>query len=147
MYNSAKTLNSIKEFRLRIRGEKVVLHEIIHPSVTTMSSNGVFNFCALEYLKDFHEFFLDAKSQMEKTKNNIQIENKASEDNRMYITSLPWVSYTSVNHPINMNPVSSVPIITWGKFFKENDKILIPFSLQVHHALIDGAVFVKHVVA
>lgn len=31
-----------------------------------------------------------------------------------------------------------VPIFTIGKYFEQNNKIFIPMSIQVHHAVCDG---------
>ena len=39
---------------------------------------------------------------------------------------------------ITINRNDSVPKISWGKYFTEGDKVLLPFSVQVHHALADG---------
>ena len=39
---------------------------------------------------------------------------------------------------MHYHPHDSVPRITWGKYFKTADKILMPLSVQAHHALIDG---------
>ena len=30
------------------------------------------------------------------------------------------------------------PRIAFGRFVKENDRTLLPFSVEVHHALMDG---------
>ena len=51
---------------------------------------------------------------------------------------MPWVSFTSVMHPLHMNPPDSVPRITWGKFFEEGPTLKMPLSVQAHHALLDG---------
>ncbi len=53
------------------------------------------------------------------------------------MTSIPWISFTGTTHPIQMNPVDSIPRIAWGKYFEENGKIKLPLSIQVHHALVD----------
>ena len=37
-----------------------------------------------------------------------------------------------------MNPVDSIPRIAWGKFFSKGDRIKMPLSVQIHHALADG---------
>ncbi len=34
--------------------------------------------------------------------------------------------------------VDSNPKVTWGKYFKQDDRVLMPFSVQVHHGLMDG---------
>ena len=56
----------------------------------------------------------------------------------LHRSSLPWVRFTSVSHPIHMHPADSVPRITWGKCASENGAVRMPMSVQVHHGLADG---------
>jgi chloramphenicol O-acetyltransferase type A len=51
---------------------------------------------------------------------------------------LPWVSFTSFSHARNWRQQDSIPRIAFGKFIEENDRILLPISVEVHHALVDG---------
>ena len=37
----------------------------------------------------------------------------------------------------NLEP-DSVPRIVWGKYFKSENKVIMPLSVQAHHALVDG---------
>jgi chloramphenicol O-acetyltransferase type A len=39
---------------------------------------------------------------------------------------------------INVPNQGFAPIFTLGKFEKDNDKILLPIAIQVHHAVCDG---------
>jgi chloramphenicol O-acetyltransferase type A len=41
-------------------------------------------------------------------------------------------------HPIHMNPVDSIPRITWGKYWEDHGRTLLPLSVQVNHTLMDG---------
>jgi chloramphenicol O-acetyltransferase type A len=54
------------------------------------------------------------------------------------MSAIPWVTFTSVMHPIHLHPIDSVPRIAWGKFFTEGSALKMPLSVQVHHALADG---------
>ena len=54
------------------------------------------------------------------------------------MTCMPWVSFTSVQHPMNMHPTDSIPRFAWGKFFEENGRVKMPLGVQAHHALVDG---------
>ena len=55
------------------------------------------------------------------------------------MSSLPWFSFNSITHPINNNKNElSVPRLTWGKYFESAGKTLIPLSIEVNHALVDG---------
>ena len=138
LYVATKTANSIKEFRYRIREDKVVEHETVNPSFTVMGEDEIFGFCASKFMDEFNDFKINTSEKIEKTKNNISVEDKPGCDDVIYMTSMPWVSFTSVTHPTHMNPVDSIPRIAWGKYFEENGRIKLPLSVQVHHALVDG---------
>lgn len=138
LFFSVKAANSIKEFRYRIREDKVIEHDVVSPAFTIMANQGVCSFCTVEYINNYDEFIKNAKMKIDIEKNNVNLKDEPGHDDLLYITSVPWISFTSVTHPIHMNPVDSVPRITWGKFFEENDKIKIPLSIQTHHALLDG---------
>jgi chloramphenicol O-acetyltransferase type A len=75
---------------------------------------------------------------MEKSKSNMNMRDESERDDLLYITSVPWVSFTGMTHPVQMKPVDSIPRISWGKYFEENGRVKLPLSVQVHHALMDG---------
>jgi len=64
--------------------------------------------------------------------------DEPGQDDLLFMTSLPWVSFTSMQHPIHMHPVDSVPRIAWGKFLQREGRTCMPVAVQVHHALMDG---------
>ncbi|MCG8482007.1 MAG: chloramphenicol acetyltransferase [Clostridia bacterium] len=138
LYAATKTANDIKEFRYRIRGDKVVEHETVCPSFTIMTDKEVFGFCTVKHMDDFNDFKTNTSIEIEKTKKNICVEDEPGRDDYIFVTSIPWVSFTGMTHPIHTNPVDSIPKISWGKHFEENGKMKLPFSVQSHHALIDG---------
>ncbi|WPC42776.1 chloramphenicol acetyltransferase [Clostridium sp. JS66] len=138
LYASTKTANNIKEFRFRIREDKVIEHETVSPSFTVMTEGEVFSFCTSNFIDEFKEFKNNTLKEIEKVKSNITIEDEIGRDDLLYITSIPWISFTNITHPIQMNPVDSIPRISWGKYFEEGGKIKLPLSIQAHHALVDG---------
>ena len=50
----------------------------------------------------------------------------------------PWVSYTHISHTESGRRDNATPLFDWGKFYERNGKILMPFSVQVHHSFVDG---------
>lgn len=138
LYAASKAANDIEEFKLRIREDKVVEHETVSPSFTVMAEDEVFSFCTSNFKNNYKDFKTNTLNEIEKVKNNISIEDEPGRDDLLYITSIPWISFTSITHPIHMHPADSIPRISWGKYFKENNKIRIPMSVQAHHALVDG---------
>lgn len=138
LYLSARAANSIKEFRYRIRDGKVVEHEIVAPAITVMGNNEVFGYCTIEYHADPEEFLTRAAGVIAKEKENPTITEDSSRDDLLYYTTTPWISFTSLVHPINLHPVDSIPRISWGKYFESDKRLLLPHSVQAHHGLIDG---------
>ena len=138
LYAATKTANSIKEFRYRIKEDQVLEHETVNPSFTVMTEGEVFSFCTVGFVEGFEDFKIKTLKEIEKTKNNVIIKDEPGRDDLIYITSIPWISFTNVTHPIQMRPVDSIPRISWGQYFEENGKIKLPLSVQAHHALVDG---------
>lgn len=51
---------------------------------------------------------------------------------------LPWISFTHISNTDTGDKESATPIFHWGKYYERDGKILMPFSVQVHHAFVDG---------
>ena len=116
----------------------MVEHDIVSPSYTILTEDETFAFCLTGYVEEYSVFKENALRDIERIKNNPSIEDEPGRDDVLYISSLPWVSFTGVTHPINLDPTESIPRISWGNTSEENGKIQLPVSVQVHHALMDG---------
>ncbi|GAP12473.1 chloramphenicol O-acetyltransferase [Longilinea arvoryzae] len=137
-YVLARAANEIPEFRLRIRGEQVVEHEVVHPSFTVLNDQDLFSFCSVPYRSNLSEFAALAVERMARVQAEPVLSDEDGQDDLLFMTSLPWVSFTSMVHPIHMHPADSVPRIAWGKFFEREGHIWMPVAVQAHHALMDG---------
>jgi len=137
-YVLARTANAIPEFRLRIRGAQVVEHDVVHPSFTVMATDDLFSFCTMIYDADFARFAEAGAAAVARAQANPNLENEPGQDDLLYMSVIPWVSFTAFLHPMQMHPVDSMPRIAWGKFFAENDRLKMPLAVQGHHAVMDG---------
>ena len=138
MYLIARCANAIPEFRQRVRDGDPIEYEVVHPGVTILSRDELFTFCTVEYQPDFREFALIAEGEISRAKIQPSLEEKFPDDRMLYMTSIPWVSFTSFMHPLILDPPDSVPRFAWGKYRQEGHKILMPLSVQGHHAVMDG---------
>lgn len=135
----AQTANDIPEFRWRIREGQVVEHEQVHPSFTvTTEQSDVFSFCTVDYAPDYATFVKRTQQVMSKMKTNPSFEDEEGRDDYLFISAIPWVSFTGFMHPMHYSPVDSVPRFAYGKYFKQGDQIMMPLSVQAHHAVVDG---------
>lgn len=139
IHAAATVVNDTEDFRYRIRDGRVLLHKKIHPSFTDMEpDNDLFKMVTVDLKDDVFEFEKMAKETSVNQKDFFRIDKLIGRDDLIYITCIPWISFTHISHTITINKNDSVPRISWGKYFKEGDKVLLPFSVQVHHALMDG---------
>ena len=138
LYYSNKILNSIPEFRMRLKGEKVIEFEKINVSFTVLHEDNTFTFCYLDFEEDFNLFIKNGKQRIGQELKIKKLDGKADLLDTIHYSILPWLQFTTFKHARRFNSGDSIPKITIGKRFQENDKWKIPISVEVHHALMDG---------
>jgi chloramphenicol O-acetyltransferase type A len=136
---SIKAANEVESFRYRLVGDRVVVHERIHAGTIVLLPDESFTFVYFDYDEDFNRFHADAKVAVEKAlAGGPRLDERADQDNLIYHSVLPWFSFTSISHARNLGQVDSVPKISFGKYVKEDGRVMMPVSVEVHHALMDG---------
>jgi chloramphenicol O-acetyltransferase type A len=132
-------LHAVPPMRQRIRGDQVVEHDYVHPSFAVdHQESGVFSFCEVKYTEDLPTFYEKAVKMIELRRREPRFEDELGRDDYIFMSALPWVNFTSIQHAMHYHPCDSIPRISWGKFTKEGNRTSIPVSIQVHHALVDG---------
>lgn len=132
------TANAIPEFRTRIHGDEVVEHEVVNASFTVRMGEDLFSFCTVTYHEDFITFAKRGAEQITQAQAQPDLEYQPEQDDMLYMTAIPWVSFTSFMHPMQLHPADSIPRFAWGKFFQEGEQLKMPLGVQGHHALLDG---------
>ncbi len=134
----SKIAHDIPEFKWRFRKNEIIEHELLRPSFTVLTSaSEVFSFCTVPFHQDFSVFVLRAQAEIRAMQDNPSFEDEPGKDDYLFMSSIPWVSFTNIQHPMHY-PSDSVPRIAWGKFYQEGDQVRLPVSVQAHHALVDG---------
>lgn len=138
VYAISRAANAVPEFRYRIRAGKIVEHEIVHPATTILVNADVFAFAFFDYTEDFSEFAARAAEKLAHHREHATLEDPPGRDDFLFMTAIPWVSFTSFRHPMRLHPTDSVPRFAWGKFVEEGGRLKMPLDVQGHHALMDG---------
>lgn len=136
-YVLARAANEMPEFRYRIRGDTVVEHEVVHPSVTLLTGDDQLSFCYFQYEQAFGSYARSAAEEIARVRADPALEDLPDRDDWLYMTAIPWVSFTGLVHPLS-GPTDSIPRFAWGKFAEEGNRLKMPLNLQVHHGLLDG---------
>ncbi len=138
VYMLSRAANAIPEFRYRIRGQEVVEHEVVHPGTTILVNEEMFTFAMIDYVEDFSRFAPVAAEKIAYVQEHPSLDVGAGRDDWLFMTPIPWVSFTNFMHPMHMQPPHSVPLFAWGKFFGDGERLMMPLQAQGHHALMDG---------
>ena len=138
IYLISRAANAIPEFRYRIQGGDIVEHETVSPSVTVLGENDLFGFCTIDYSHNFNEFQGRAVRLMADAKSHLSLKDPVGRDDLLFMTAIPWVSFTGFIHPMQQHPADTIPRFAWGKYFEEGENLKMPLSVQGHHAIMDG---------
>ena len=138
LFFSLQTANAIPQFRLRLLDGKVVEFDEIHATQTILNDDETFSFCYFERHADLFEFERAGRQAVEKYKALKSFDVESDRIDLIYYSVIPWVSFTSFKHAARGDNSMSVPRMVFGKMYDEAGRKKIPFSVEVHHALMDG---------
>lgn len=119
---------------------RVGFYDAVNPSFTVMPKNSE-NFASLwcEYSPDFEKFYQNCTQIMDCYKDTDRFAPQTDRPANCFdISSLPWIDFTAFNLNLHTSGTWLLPIFTTGRLIKQNDKVLIPLAIQVHHAVCDG---------
>lgn len=132
-----KSLNSIPEFRFRIRGEEIVELDNTSPSFTNMKrGEDIFQITTMPWDKNYTKFCLEARKKSEEQVS--LIENGEITDGLIYISCVPWFDFTALTNEHNFNKDDTIPRLAWGKYYEDKERLFIHMSIEVNHRTIDG---------
>lgn len=129
--------NDVPQLRQRILHGGIAQFDHCDTSHTVLCEDGTYAYCRLHCCESLAEFLPAAQKAHHKAKEKPTLEDGEDGCSLLFISCLPWLSYTALVQPIP-NPPDSNPRITWGKYFSRDGKTLIPVTLLAHHALVDG---------
>ena len=58
--------------------------------------------------------------------------------NSFTVSMLPWITFEGFNLNLQKGYDYLIPIFTIGKYYQEEERIIVPIAIQVHHAVCDG---------
>jgi chloramphenicol O-acetyltransferase type A len=131
--------NEIEEFRYRIRGNGVVVHPVIDGGSTVLVPDGTFRFAYYDYSPQMDRFVAHVGEVLERVKSEAgPLDPQDDRDDLIHYSVIPWVAFTSFAHARRWGTDDAVPKIVFGKHREVGDRRLMPISVEVHHALVDG---------
>jgi chloramphenicol O-acetyltransferase type A len=90
------------------------------------------------YSPDFAVFYDRAVADMTLHQHKQAFEIAYDARNTFDVSCLPWLHYKSCDLHIFDSGTYLAPVITWGKYENQNGKLMMPLTMQIHHAVADG---------
>lgn len=139
LYAIGAGLHAVPELCMRFRGDVVVAHDMVTLSMTVPTDAGSFGYGYVPWIADFAAFDAQAVELINEVKaGGVLRANSGERDDLAYLSCMPWLDYTAINNALP-GPDDCIPRVTWGKFVERGGQWEMAMTLEVHHALVDGA--------
>ena len=103
-----------------------------------LRADGTYGYCTLYHDRPFREYIQYAEAERLRCREVASIDEDEDVEGLYFITSLPWLRYTQLIQPTAGGDESN-PRISWGKYAADfRGRLMMPVTLLVHHALVDG---------
>jgi chloramphenicol O-acetyltransferase type A len=138
LYQSLGAANMIEPFKYRIEDNTVMVYDTVNAAPTINRPNGTFGFAYIDYDPSFGKFLESAEKEIERVQATTDLMPSASGQNVVHYSALPWINFTSISHARMFSINESVPKISFGRITDIDGQKIMPVSVHVHHALMDG---------
>ena len=139
LFASIDTANKVESFKYRLKDGGVVIYDSIYAGSTILNDDNSFSFSYFDYDSDFKTFYNKARGHIENHKaGKINFDGRNEDIDIIHYSVIPWINFTSFSHPRNYKTNDSIPKIVFGQYYEKDGRKLLPISIEVHHALMDG---------
>ena len=142
LYLLSRALNTRDDYKMGYlwQTDTLLCYDVIHPTQyvfyeDTETCTPVYT----TYFEDYQTFYRAALQDVETAKQTrtygLDMENHPNWFDASYIS---WLSYDSLNIELPDGYLFFAPIINWGKYREENNRLVMPVSVRMNHAIADG---------
>ena len=135
----SRAINNYQEFKMAFDEEgRLGFFDEIGPSYSVLNDKTkVMSDLYTSFNNVFANFYNDMENALNSYKQDTNFTTKFQK-NFFIASCLPWFNYTSFNVNNEGSSPFLFPMVTWGKFFEEDNKIIMPVTIQIHHSVADG---------
>ncbi|MBQ5942416.1 MULTISPECIES: CatA-like O-acetyltransferase [unclassified Massilia] len=140
-----RSILKIEHFRYRILDGEVFRIDRLTPSFTVINQHQDLNFAQFAWTDDLREFVARGLAAREEASSMAELNDKyrsmspREAKEQVFITCIPWLDFTSIQHPTAKLGSPDIPALAWGRFRDApNGRLQLPFAVQGHHGFIDG---------
>lgn len=150
----------VPQFRLRLLPDGTLLEvgTDLRVSYTVLGVEENLNFSSFDHRAHFPDFLAAyladreaARAAFARGEADLRLSPLGEDRAWIFVTCLPWLRFTFIQHPIADATDCSIPGIAVGRYEVTADgRVRFPIAVQAHHGLVDGihiARFIRRVEA
>ncbi len=141
LYCITTIVNRHPEFRTAIneKGELGIYSDMIPCYTVFHKETETFSNLWTEYTSNLEDFCRAYECDVQKYGIKQGMIGKPNiPQNHFTVSMIPWTTFDEFHLNLQKGYDYLLPIFTMGKYYEENGKTILPFALQVHHAVCDG---------
>lgn len=127
-------VNAVEPFRMRRRGEAVVVHEVVHPSWVVLGAEDRLGFARGVAHDDLGEQLASIVALTEQVRAEPHLTEAHGRDALIYASSLAPLDVVAVRGERSGYPDDSVPRFYWGRVVDGR----LGLTISAHHGFVDG---------
>ena len=140
LHHILQAVNETDAMRYRMESDSVVDYATIHSGPTIGRPDHTFGFCLIEYAPNFEDYATRAAIAMGRVRatSGLCLSETSGRNDLIYFSTLPGIQFTGLTNARRFGDSAGVPLVTVGKCFADGQRMMMPLSVYVHHAMVDG---------
>lgn len=135
----SRVINAHEEFKLGWDQDgNLIRWDFVSPSYAHFHpEDGNFTKLVTPYMEDlpaFHARFLEDREKYRELRGMVE----GQPTNHFDVSCLPWVRYRHFDVHVFDQGDFLAPVVTWGKYEAEGSRLVMPLTMNIHHAVADG---------
>lgn len=135
----SKIVNAHDEFKYSWDAEgHLIKWDFVSPSYTDFHADDEnFTKMVTEYSDDLFEFYGRMAADRKRHKDERAVLDNQP-PNFFDVSCIPWVKYSHFDVHVFDEGKFLAPVVTWGKYEPKEGKLIMPLTMNIHHAVADG---------
>jgi chloramphenicol O-acetyltransferase len=146
LYHVLHAIKGIDNYMYRIYQGEVIKIDDFWASYTVINQDQNLNFARFVMTDDLNEFIARSVASAKEAETTTKLINTAEDlseyeqRRNIYITCMPWLKLSAIEHPIHEHRTYDIPSLAWGRYSapREDGKLSMTMAVQAHHGFIDG---------
>lgn len=140
LYRLYKVINKIENFKYDILNDKLIKWDKIVPTFSSMNKESKLFFTLYADMQDECDCYnAHYKKVVEEYANSTTIVPQGKlPENVFNVSCIPWLHFEHFSSNSKSMENKIVKMITLGKYEQENNRYILPITIQISHAIADG---------